>query len=287
MHVHSTVVVNMMITFDSLFLQFRDNVFLPKIGKDPQFLLQDYKEKMLAHRDNRLYAEWDLESSAAIISNRFPSSHVWTVKAAQMIVGTFNIFSNFVKWTDVPSGGIGPVHQPGQRSWHHLRSLLQNAVMRMNAACDQAINRHSVPNAACYGETFNANLPTVLVGFSKGCVVLNQLAYDLASLSGDEDTDVENFVNLVESVYWLDGGHGGGAETWVTRDDVLAYLTRFEIHARVTPYQVNDFLRPWIGREHEAFVAGLQRHKAKVDDILLFGDQPRSLENHFRILRLF
>jgi Uncharacterised protein family UPF0565 len=240
---------------------------------------------MLAHRDNRLYAEWDLESSAAIILNRFPSSHVWTVKASQMILGTFNIYSNFVRWKEVPTGGVGPVHEPAQRSWHHLRSLLQNAVQRMNAASEETC--HAAQNTTCHGGTFNADLPTVLVGFSKGCVVLNQLAYDLLGISSDEDADVRDFVNRVTAAYWLDGGHGGGSDTWVTRDDVLASLPRFEIHVVVTPYQVDDPSRPWIGREHDAFVNGLHRHKAAVKDVLYFADQRRSLENHFKILSMF
>jgi len=43
--------------------------------------VQDYVERMLAHRDNQRYAAWDLETMARLMVGRFPRSHVWVVKA--------------------------------------------------------------------------------------------------------------------------------------------------------------------------------------------------------------
>lgn len=236
---------------------------------------------MLAHRENRQYAEWNLEATTRRLLNRFPNAHIWTVKAAKMILGTFNIYSNFLKWQELPNGYISPIFEEGQRSWHHLHSLIQNAVRLMNDK-----------NELASSHVFNAQLPLILIGFSKGCNVLNQLVYDLPAednkMSRQDDIDsVERFINLVNAFYWLDGGHSGESNAWITQDYLLRRLTRFEVHCHVTPYQINDKSRPWIGNEHKQFVAGLEKYNASVKSMLHFGNEPRSLLKHFQILNLF
>ena len=97
-----------------------------------------------------------------------------------------------------------------------------------------------------------------LIGFSKGCVVLNQLLYELKEAKKDKNTDA--FLKNIKAIYWLDGGHSGGSNTWVTYPEVLKELaqTGIEVHSHVTPYQVFDTMRSWIGREHEKFVRILE-----------------------------
>ena len=63
-------------------------------------------------------------------------------------------------------------------------------------------------------------IPLVLVGFSKGCVVLNQIVHKLdhvlhhhhsasnGAIGGFDDCD---FLKLVKEIYWLDSGHNGKA----------------------------------------------------------------------------
>jgi len=252
--------------------------------------VQDYKEKMLAHRDNRRHAAWDLESTAAIIHRRFEQSHVWVVKAAHMELGIFNVFSNFVRWKSVAEGSGGPMHETGQRSWQHLKKLLENAVNEMNKTNELCEFRSQLPeehqcNRSADMPIFQANLPIVLVGFSKGCVVLNQLSYDLALAS--KEPEMETFIDQVKSIYWLDGGHAGGRDTWITREDILKDLTRFEVECHVTPYQVNDPSRPWIGREQRRFASSIAKFGGKVTNTLHFENDERSLENHFKILEVF
>lgn len=243
---------------------------------------------MQLHADNKKYADWDIESTASTIGHRFPNSHVWTVKASQMISRTFNIYSNFVKWKELPSGAVEPVHGSGQRSWHHLCYLIRNAVNRMNVIMNEEcrLDRCLAQEQNSCTETFDANLPAILVGFSKGCVVLNQLAYDMSERT-DDAASVEEFIQLVSKIYWLDGGHGGRSDTWITQENILACLSRFEIESHVTPYQVKDATRPWLGHEHDQFIRGLQVQKTKLKHVLHFGDQKRSLLNHFKVLHEF
>lgn len=71
-----------------------------------------------------------------------------------------------------------------------------------------------------------ANL--ILVGFSKGCVVLNQFIYEfhyLKTLTPDDET-MMRLVSRIQDMYWLDGGHAGGKNTWITSRSLLETLTR-------------------------------------------------------------
>lgn len=68
----------------------------------------------------------------------------------------------------------------------------------------------------------------ILIGFSKGCVVLNQLIYEfhyLKTLTPDDDT-MSKLVSRIRDMYWLDGGHSGGKNTWITSRSLLETLTR-------------------------------------------------------------
>jgi len=255
--------------------------------------VQDYKEKMSAHRDNRRYTKWDVESTAALLLRRFPRSHVWVVKSARMELGTFAIYANFVEWKSTADGPGGPSHHPGQRSWHHLQQLMDSAVSRMSTCSE---NDDDTCSAATPGSQrdgiHSSSSPVILVGFSKGCVVLNQLAYDRAATlnaksAEKDDVRAKEFAKLASEVYWLDGGHAGGRETWVTDDSVHKSLVGVSIHSHVTPYQVKDASRPWIGKEQKRFIAGLTKHNVTFTNTVHFADEQRSLENHFRVLQTF
>ncbi|KAK7938400.1 hypothetical protein WMY93_001726 [Mugilogobius chulae] len=97
---------------------------------------------------------------------------------------------------------------------------------------------------------------------SKGCVVLNQLVYELPG--AQSDPLMSEFVQRISDMFWLDGGHPGGSETWVTNKEVLKELASsgISVHAHVTPYEVCDPMRAWVGREHEVFVKSLEEFGA-------------------------
>ncbi|CAG5033786.1 unnamed protein product [Parnassius apollo] len=131
-----------------------------------------------------------------------------------------------------------------------------------------------------------------LMGFSKGCVVLNQLIYEFhytkTLTPGDEH--MVRFIERIEDMYWLDGGHAGGKNTWITSRSLLETLTRLDvnIYVHVSPYQVQDEVRPWIGREEKAFTSLLKKLGAKVERYLHDQpDAPHSLHMHFEVLTAF
>lgn len=121
--------------------------------------------------------------------------------------------------------------------------------------------------------------PVKLIGFSKGVVVLNQI---LRELSSSSDTVVK-----ISTIMWLDGGHNGGQGIWPTDKKLLETLVdkNISVDVRVTPYQVKNTNRPWIGREEKSFTSTLIRLGAKISRKLYFEDQPASIDNHFSVIK--
>lgn len=172
-------------------------------------------------------------------------------------------------------------------------------------------------------------LPLTLIGFSKGCVVLNQIIHELtkyftipdqpssseltttdtngatsgaeleasqnpkpmlaSSVSGPAKSDLIDFLKRIESIYWLDSGHSGEEECWVTDKDLLAILAvlRPVIHVHVTPHQMKCPQRPWICEEEKLFVSILRELSIDVRETHHFQDERRSLSNHFKVLNVF
>ena len=84
-----------------------------------------------------------------------------------------------------------------------------------------------------------------LVGFSKGCAVLNQVLCDIRTAFsdiGDSNLHLREFAkNSLERMVWLDGGHNGEEVTWITERETLKTVveeTPIKFDVRVTPYQV-------------------------------------------------
>ncbi|MBN3307512.1 CB069 protein, partial [Amia calva] len=203
---------------------------------------------MAAHQENGQWQHWSLERVAELLSHRFPGRHVWVVRAAQMYLHKFSCYENFVE-----SNAFGaPEHSPD------------------HGPCP-----------------LPPDLTLTLVGFSKGCVVLNQMVYELAGARADPE--LAPFLARVQDMYWLDGGHPGGSETWVTNRKALQELASSGIglHAHVTPYEVQDPMRAWVGREHRRFVRTLKELGAPLVSKLHFQDEPPSLDNHFGVIREF
>ncbi|XP_055615528.1 mitochondrial protein C2orf69 homolog [Toxorhynchites rutilus septentrionalis] len=135
-----------------------------------------------------------------------------------------------------------------------------------------------------------ANL--ALMGFSKGCVVLNQFIYEFhyyKTLTPDDST-MMRLVSRIKDMYWLDGGHGGGKNTWITSRSLLETLCRLgiNVHVHVTPYQIQDDHRPWIRKEEKSFTDLLKRLGAAFDRHLYPSEaNSTNLFTHFEVLNRF
>ncbi len=121
--------------------------------------------------------------------------------------------------------------------------------------------------------------PKVFVGFSKGIVVLNQLilAMKLAADGADTLTD---FCKTVRRIVFLDGGHNGRrADVYLADPAVLEFLVRsgVAVDVRVSPYQVRDEKRPWIGKEERKFSRGLKSRGCSVTRMLITSHEEKDL----------
>ncbi|ESO84552.1 hypothetical protein LOTGIDRAFT_131973 [Lottia gigantea] len=217
---------------------------------------------MESHRDNKRYAHWNLEDTAQLIHSKFPGSTVLVIKPSKMHLKTFSVYNNFVESNDFGC----PSHSTEYGAISNLSKLYQNILSLSDAG----------PH------------PLSLIGFSKGCVVLNQIVHELVGLD-TLDKESNEFVKRIQQFYWLDGGHSGGKNTWVTDGSSLTALAQLncDIHVHVTPYQVKDAMRSWIGREEKKFVNTLKRLGANLSHVLHFESEERCIENHFKVLQEF
>ena len=120
-------------------------------------------------------------------------------------------------------------------------------------------------------------------------MVLNQILYELPQPTAGTGS---HLTARLGCLVWLDGGHNGGpGTTWVTDRAVLTHLAGLpgvRVRVRVTPYQVHDARRPWIGKEERAFSRFLadcaSPAAVNFQRRLYFDDEAPSIENHFGIL---
>ncbi|KAI5634451.1 hypothetical protein NE865_12877 [Phthorimaea operculella] len=320
--------------------------------------VQDYSEVMAAHRDNRNYQRWNLESTARNLSNNFPSKYIVVIRPSRIEYKSFSCYDNFV-----PSNNAGvPDHTPMHGALLHLEKLLQGVSNRLKTMPTsellEAVNAVSLPEEIDIEELQKENKqnsiqppnsrrtskekekPTTvkgapktepsrsngasrlqspvrdalrlepeadplwwrnnqldqsrltLVGFSKGCVALNQFIYEFhyTKTLTPGDQAMMRFMESIEAMYWLDGGHAGGKNTWITARSLLETLTRLDIsvYVHVSPYQVKDEGRPWIGREEKQFTGLLNKLGARVQRYLHEGPGgPQNLLMHFEVLDKF
>ena len=74
--------------------------------------------------------------------------------------------------------------------------------------------------------------PLIVIGFSKGIVVLNQFVSELAHYK-DVGKSISNMLNL-ERFVWLDGGHNGGPGTvYIAQPKILEKFVEYGIDVDV------------------------------------------------------
>ncbi|XP_030642986.1 mitochondrial protein C2orf69 homolog [Chanos chanos] len=240
--------------------------------------IQNFQQEMALQPEAAQWQSWSLERVALVLGLRFPGHHVWIIRASRMYLHKFSCYQNFVE-----SNLFGaPEHTPDYGAFRHLRALLGHGMERAGLPNPlPPLGSTAVPAPLPPGFSLT------VVGFSKGCVVLNQMVYELSRARADPELKL--FLDCVSDMYWLDGGHPGGSETWVTDKQALGELATsgVSLHAHVTPYEVRDPMRAWVGREHRSFVQTLEELGACLSHKLHFEDEPASIENHFRVIEVF
>lgn len=278
------------------------------------------------------WSEWCLENTCSLLQQKFHDAAIWIIRPCRMLRNLYSAYHHFVASSIT---GV-PFYSSNHGAILHLHTLLTDAV-------EKEKQRGSLQLSAADGMT----LPVVLMGFSKGCVVLNQITHELVNVSTErsitgsdceggaegqssaeletrvafsghhdnpETTPTSNssddilnhsskplpldpaelklmkeFVSHIKTFYWLDSGHSGEDGAWVTDDDLLRSLASLHIpvHVDVTPQQVCDPDRKWIGEEEAEFVSKLRQFGASVTETLHFEHEEKSLEKHFQVLKEF
>ncbi|CAH2009980.1 unnamed protein product [Acanthoscelides obtectus] len=277
--------------------------------------VQDFTENMQSHRDNKNYLKWNLENTAILLRSHFPDSHIIVIKPSRMEFKTFSCYKNFVKCN---SCGV-PEHSENYNSLMHLQKLLDNICDQLKSMSDddieaaEELSRNALVDleeSSLYTTKENEvslkdnkevagyerttvnfeNLDLRLIGFSKGCVVLNQFLHELnhysVTMSALEKPDS---MSRIKDMYWLDGGHNGGKNTWITAKALLATLAilKIRVHVHVSPYQIKDERRPWIGKEEKSFTETAKDVGVTILRTVHFEDLPPTLNVHFDILKVF
>lgn len=273
--------------------------------------VQDFAENMQSHKDHKNYVIWNLEDTARILHSHFPNCHILVVRPSRIEFKTFSCYENFV-----PSGSGGvPEHTPTHYALQHFEKILQGVSEKLRSGSyldsawntnadksskdvvetttsDERLERRNSKHDSCWRQNLNLDKTNfILIGFSKGCVVLNQLLYEfhyLKTLTPDDQTMMQ-LVSQIEDMYWLDGGHSGQKNTWITSRSLLETLTRLgiRVHIHVTPYQINDDRRPWVKKEEKIFSDMLQKLGAPVTRVLHFENVTPNLLMHFDVLTAF
>lgn len=251
-----------------------DDSFGKNFGGDVIFFpgdIQNYRQQMEAHYQCKDYVEFCYENCLELLATeKFPQCRtIWMVVPSKRAYGIICVYKNFVPSESVM--GV-PKHSGDFTGLRHIAALVDT----LSSSNDQ-----------------NAKSNLALVGFSKGCVVLNQLLYEISQLETGESGDalLQEFIQRIKAMYWLDGGHSGEEDTWVADPDVISCLTTkmdlYCVEVHVSPYQVRDEHRPWKGRSHSEFLALLKDAGVTLKNVLHFENDEPDLLSHFKVLQTF
>ncbi|CAN6460224.1 unnamed protein product [Victoria cruziana] len=246
----------------------------------------------------------DLQNIASILVSKLGVRvNAWVVEAP-LFSGPFAVYKELIP--TINSRGEPASYVPdGFPAMSSLQLLLFNCLQKVKkiASSDEetcSTDRRSIPASATCPRT-------ILLGFSKGGVVLNQLLTELASYNRQENHRLQDhshilpcsmdefFKSIVEFHYIDVGLNCPGA---YPTDHTVIHNTRkfaeannavrFVVHG--TPRQWSDRRRPWIREDKDKFVHQLRvesessHGKLHVCERLYLSEQHPSLQMHFEII---
>ncbi|WZZ56017.1 hypothetical protein YC2023_056124 [Brassica napus] len=248
----------------------------------------------------RLY---DLQKVAEVIVSKFGNSVNALVVEASVFNGPFAVYKDFVPSVNrygEPTASYSPNGFPASSSIVSLLStFLQEAESLVSKEGKDLCLRSSL-----------AHCPrTILLGFSKGGVVINQFLSEMSSLdtnSAGEHEEVgiipaskESFLNSISEVHYIDVGlNSFGA--YITDQNVVQRISQrltgggggssVSVFVHGTPRQWRDEQRGWIVKEKDELVRLLKSEgensggKLQVHDRFYFADRLPDLQMHFEII---
>jgi len=235
------------------------------------------------------YAEhYSYEATLDSLANSFPGTNRLLIRPAYQLPEGQSVYANLLSATD-PIGALLTDPVTGVEALTtrtHLAPLL--SCIQAHLRTDQGLD---LPQ-----------LPLILVGFSKGCLVLNHLLLEEAHVPCSSATEADDglfALGLIRRMVWVDAGNSKlpGAYPGPWPDLVHRFLqrlddargtagddpVRFDIHT--TPFMVQ--LRPWLRQELEQFCqtlrTGAHAGFQSACHPHYHGETP-SLDAHFKVL---
>ncbi|KAF7825073.1 UPF0565 protein C2orf69 [Senna tora] len=257
----------------------------------------------------------DLQKISEILVSKFgPSINAWVIEAS-IFNGPFAVYKEFIPTVN-QSGepkSYSPIGFPAS-TW--TVSLLWNSLEQVKKEIlGRQIDSHSPhETSSCFHHP-----RTLILGFSKGGAVVNQLITELGfsndenssphsgqpfdnNLSASNEINVvpktkETFLNSITEIHYIDVGlNSTGA--YLTDRDVIERISerliqrplvvRFMLHG--TPRQWRDKQRSWICSEKDTLLHLLESEahksegKLQVCEKYYFSDRPPDMQMHFEII---
>ena len=128
----------------------------------------------------RDFLHWSLEATAEILARKFGRhALVVAVRPSEFYLDSFSVFRNFFA-CDAHSNPIYSANT--DKAWRQLDRIMGQVIFE--------VEKDS--NLSVVGSSWD-DLPISLIGFSKGCAVLNQLLYEFVHI---EDRSMEKRTEL-------------------------------------------------------------------------------------------
>ncbi|WZY91078.1 hypothetical protein YC2023_047813 [Brassica napus] len=247
----------------------------------------------------RLY---DLRKVAEVIVSKFGNSvNAWVVEAS-VFNGPFAVYKDFVPLVNrygEPTASYSPIGFPASSSIVYLlSSFLQEAESRVLKEGKDVYWRSSLADSP----------RTILLGFSKGGVVMNQFLSEMSSLDTNSASEHEkigtipaskdSFLKSISEVHYIDVGlNSSGA--YITDQNVVQRISQrltggggssVSVFVHGTPRQWRDEQRGWIVKEKDELVRLLKSEgensggKLQVHERFYFADRVPDLQMHFEII---
>ena len=167
------------------------------------------------------------------------------------------------------------------RCWNHLQKIYINSIEKYN----NDLKDNQTP--------IDPNLPIILCAFSKGCVILNQLCKELQDFGENselKEASTHSFLKQIHHSIWLDGGHSGTKNSWITKEEIVSLIKglKWSCYVYVTPYQVKS-PKYWAVEEYNTFVSLLKDSNVNMKHAYYFEEKEEDfdVDIHFEILKAF
>merc|ERR1739838_260196 len=217
------------------------------------------------------FSYWTIERTMELLTDRYPNCHILVVAASRHIRRLFSVYCNFVESNN--NSELIPIHRDEPLAIPHLRSLLCSV-------------QGKIVNEGYRFDILSGGLS--MIGFSRGCFVLNRLLCEIGSDSIESfDQSDREFMDRFATLQWIDGGHSGPSQHWITNTGILKrglVDRKIRVVVVVTSYQIDDIKRPVIAAEEHDFSNYLENHLTASFKREKINYQKPTLADHFEAL---